>query len=267
MIAPNRAKRPGAGWPHVEPPSEEELASCPFCAGREDRTPPETLRIGEPWRVRVVPNLYPAFQRQEVVVHAPEHLRTIAELGDDQLALVAEAWQRRERATPGYLHALINEGRVAGSSLPHSHSQLVWLEDVPPAVQREENLKRALEQGSEILERDGLIATCSYAPRLPYESIIAPLVPEADPFSSELLAPALALLANLVRRLHAIGGGPIPLNAWLHQGEWWHLELVPRVTALAGIELGAEIYVTTVAPEEAAQQLRLADSRGAEAGA
>jgi UDPglucose--hexose-1-phosphate uridylyltransferase len=189
-------------------------------------------------------------------VHAPEHVRSIAELDDAQLALVAEAWQRREQAAPGYLHALINEGRVAGGSLPHSHSQLVWLPDVPPAVQREESLKRALEQGHEILERDGVVAAVSYAPRLPYESIIAPLVPEADPFSSELLAPALAILAELVRRLHAIGGAPIPLNAWLHHGDWWHLELVPRLTALAGIELGADIYVSTVDPEEAARQLR-----------
>jgi UDPglucose--hexose-1-phosphate uridylyltransferase len=256
VIAPHRARRPGAGWPHIEAATPEELDSCPFCAGHENRTPPETLRIGEPWRVRVVPNLYPAFQRQEVVVHTPEHVRTVAELDDDQLALVADAWQRRERATPGYLHALINEGRVAGSSLAHSHSQLVWLPDVPPAVAREENLRRALEQGYEVLERNGIIAACSYAPRLPYEAIVAPLAPEADPWSSELLAPALAVLAELVRRLHAIGDGPIPLNAWLHQGEWWHLELVPRVTTLAGIELGAEIYVNTVAPEDAAEQLR-----------
>jgi UDPglucose--hexose-1-phosphate uridylyltransferase len=267
VIAPHRAERPGAGWPHVEAATSAELDSCPFCAAREDRTPPETLRIGDPWRVRVVPNLYPAFQRQEVVVHAPEHVRTVAELDDDQLALVADAWQRRERATPGYLHALINEGRVAGGSLAHSHSQLVWLPDVPPAVVREENLRRALEQGFEVLERDGIIAACSYAPRLPYETIVAPLTPEADPFTSDLLAPALAVLAELVRRLHWIGNGPIPLNAWLHHGEWWHLELVPRLTALAGIELGAEIYVNTVAPEDAAEQLRLATMTDAEAGA
>jgi UDPglucose--hexose-1-phosphate uridylyltransferase len=236
----------------------EELESCPFCAGREDRTPPETLTIGDPWRVRVVPNLYPAFQRQEVVVHTPEHARSIGDLDDAQLALVAEAWQRREQAAPGYLHALLNEGRIAGSSLPHSHSQLVWLTDTPPAVTREESLGRALEQGYEVIEREGLIAACPYAPRLPYETIVAPLAPEADPWSSELLAPALALLAELVRRLHAIGGAPVPLNAWLHHAEWWHLELVPRLSVLAGIELGAEIYVSTVDPAEAAEQLRLA---------
>jgi UDPglucose--hexose-1-phosphate uridylyltransferase len=258
VIAPGRAKRPGAGWPRVEDATDDELASCPFCAGREHMTPPETLTIGDPWRVRVVPNLYPAFQRQEVVVHAPEHVRTIAELDDEQVAIVAEAWQQRERAVPGYLHAIINEGRAAGGSLAHSHSQLVWLTDTPPAVAREESLRRALEHGHEVLERDGIVAMCSYAPRLPYETIIAPLAPEPDPWSSEQLAAALAALAELVRRLHAIGGGPVPLNAWLHHGEWWHLEVVPRLTVLAGIELGAEIYVSTVDPQDAAEQLRRA---------
>ena len=73
---PDRAragKRPGAWLPEVEAATADELERCPFCGGREDRTPPETLRLGDPWRVRVVPNLYPAFERQEVVIHSPEH--------------------------------------------------------------------------------------------------------------------------------------------------------------------------------------------------
>src|SRR5438093_6926481 len=105
-MAPARAKRPGAAQAELAPPTPDELEQCPFCAGREDRTPPETLRIGDPWRVRVVPNLYPAFERQEVVVHTPRHARSLAELGDEELALVAQAWQHRRASVPeGYLHA------------------------------------------------------------------------------------------------------------------------------------------------------------------
>ena len=48
-------------------------------------------------------------------------------------ALVAEAWRRRREAEPaGYLHAIVNEGKAAGGSLAHSHSQLVWLPGPPP---------------------------------------------------------------------------------------------------------------------------------------
>ena len=256
MIAPGRAERPGAGWPRVDEPTAEELVNCPFCVGREDRTPPETLRVGDPWRVRVVPNLYPAFERQEVVVHSPEHVRTIAELGGDQLALVAEAWQRRRHDEPeGYLHALINEGKAAGGSLAHSHSQLVWLPNAPPAVTTERELAPVLED-EVVLEGDGVVALLPRAGRVPYEALIAPSGPDSDPWSAGTLATALQLLAELTRRLHTLGGGPIPLNAWLHAGPWWHLEVFPRLTVLAGIELGAGLYVNTLPPEEAANQLR-----------
>ena len=78
--------------------------------------------------VRVVPNLYPAFERQEVVVHSPRHVRSFAELTDDEVAAVARGVAARARAARPRLRArVVNEGRAAGSSLPHSHSQLVWL--------------------------------------------------------------------------------------------------------------------------------------------
>jgi UDPglucose--hexose-1-phosphate uridylyltransferase len=236
------------------------LETCPFDAGREDRTPPETLTIGDPWRVRVVPNLYPAFERQEVVVHTPEHVRSIADLSDEQLDLVAEVWQRRRAAEPnGYLHALINEGRVAGSSLLHTHSQLVWLRDTPPAVATERDVASALD-AEQVLERDGIVAVCPRAGRVPYEALIAPAEPEDDPWTSDRLATGLRTLAELVRRLRELGG-PVPINAWLHDGPWWHIELFPRLTVLAGIELGAGIYVNTVPPEEAAANLRKVKGR------
>jgi UDPglucose--hexose-1-phosphate uridylyltransferase len=256
VIAAGRSKRPGATWPQVEPATPEELDSCPFCGGREDRTPPETLTLGDPWRVRVVPNLYPAFERQEVVIHAQEHVRSLAELDDDQVGLVAEAWRRRREAEPaGYLHALVNEGRAAGGSLAHSHSQLVWLPGPPPAVTAE---RGEPDRDHVVVERAGLVATCPRAGRVPYELLIEPATAEPDVWTSDLLPAALQLLADLLRRLHDVCGGPVPLNAWLHAGTRWHLEVFPRLTVLAGLELGAGIYVNTLPPEEAARELRAA---------
>jgi galactose-1-phosphate uridylyltransferase len=61
----------------------------------------------------------------------------------------------------------------------------------------------------------------------------------------------------MVRRLQGIRGEPlVPLNAWLHDGPQWHLELVPRTTRLAGLELGAGVYINPVPPEQAAAELR-----------
>jgi UDPglucose--hexose-1-phosphate uridylyltransferase len=250
-VAPNRRRRPGAAAGLIEEPTEAELDECPFCEGREDRTPPESFRIGgaSEWTVRVVPNLYPAFERQEVVVHSPRHVRSFAELSDGEIAAVAEAWQARREAARDegfdYVHALINEGAAAGSSLPHSHSQLVWLREPPPAVTRESpGAAASLLQELVVVERDGLRAVVHRAGRLPYEMLIG-----GEPF---VLGTALLLLREAVARLRAVEGS-VPWNAWLHEQ---HIELVPRLSVLAGVELGAGIYVNTVAPEDAAAFLQ-----------
>ncbi len=144
--------------------------------------------------MRVVPNLYPAFEHQEVIVHAPRHVRTIAELTDDELGAIAIAWHSRldaaREAGFDYPFLLFNEGREAGASLPHSHSQLVWLRQPPPEVEHE--LPR-LGSGAcalcEVLADDMLeIAVdgelslrAAPAGRAPYELLIAPRSHAAEP--------------------------------------------------------------------------------------
>ena len=199
-----------------------------------------------------MPNLYPAFERQEVVVHTPRHARSLAELDDDELALVAEAWRRRREDVPaGYLHALVNEGREAGSSLPHTHSQLVWLPEATPETQH--RLDR--ERWTPVAEHEGLVLACPYASRLPYELVVAPARPRSSAFTDELLPAAMQLLGDAIRRVHRAAGAT-PLNTWLHDSDDWHFELVPRLSILAGVELGANWWINALAPEDAAQALR-----------
>ena len=206
----------------------------------------------------MVPNLYPAVERQEVVVHTPEHRRSIAELDDEQLALVADAWRLRAEAACSegfaYVQALVNEGREAGSSLPHTHSQLAWFREMPPAPAAESRFE-ALLDGELVLERDGLVLLCPRASRLAYELLLAPANRETGAFESALLAPALRLAAEAIRRLRSLRP-EAPLNLWLHDVAWWHLELLPRLSVLAGLELGAGVYVNTLDPAEAARELR-----------
>jgi UDPglucose--hexose-1-phosphate uridylyltransferase len=246
--------------------------------------------------VRVVPNKFPAFGpwstdgdrtglfarkaavgRQEVVVHTPRHVESLAELSTRELARVAEAWQARALAAREvgfpYVQALVNEGRGAGASLLHTHSQLFWLEDEPPLVAQErreqdaagtgacllcEVLEAELEQRIRVVDqRAGLVLLCPFAGRQPYEMLVAPLECEPDAFTSARLAAALSLLAEALRRLR-LAAGSVAVNAWLHDGGHWHLELLPRISVLAGLELGASVYVNTLAPEEAAERLRSA---------
>jgi UDPglucose--hexose-1-phosphate uridylyltransferase len=300
VVAPARARRPGA--PRAgEAQEQDDRVGCPFDEGRESATPPETFVIGPPgrppdtpgWRVRVVPNKFPAFGpwprdgdrpegpfahraavgRQEVVVHSPRHVRSFADLSGRELELVGEAWQARaasgREAGFRYVHALVNEGAGAGASLAHSHSQLVWLEEEPPLVAQE----LARQQGADtcvlcrvlaeereqrirvVEERDGFVLLCPYAGRQPYELLAAPLEHEADAFTSSRLAAALALAAEGIRRLR-IAEGDVPFNLWLHATGHWHIEILPRFGVLAGIELGAGYFVNTMAPESAAGVLR-----------
>jgi UDPglucose--hexose-1-phosphate uridylyltransferase len=216
-----------------------------------------------------VPNLYPAVERQEVVIHSPRHVRSFAELTDEEVELVARAWFARWRAAVdgGFERVfwLINEGRPAGSSLPHSHSQLVLLREPPP----EERTERAVEPGCGVCEIgrrwsggselsiagevNGVEAFVHPAGRVPYELLIASWAHDLD------FPAALMILRESIRRLRAVEG-PVPWNAWLHQGfgenPHVHLHVLPRLTVMAGLELGAGIYVNSLDPDEAAKRLR-----------
>jgi UDPglucose--hexose-1-phosphate uridylyltransferase len=222
------------------------------------------------WTVRVVPNKYPAFEHHEVVIHSPRHVRSLADLGDEELAGVAAAWHLRREAAreAGYAHVqlVVNEGRDAGASLPHSHSQLVWLSDTPPLVAAEaarieagcplcELVEQERADAARVVGRAGeLLAFSPWASRSPYELWVAG-GHGSDGFDRAFLETALRLVVECVRRLHA-AEGPMPLNVWLHDAGHPHLEVVPRFSIHAGFELGAGIYLNSLAPEEAARRLR-----------
>lgn len=200
-------------------------------------------------------------------------MTSFADLSLREIERVAAGWQERAAAAGEfgfrYVHAFLNEGRAAGASLPHSHSQLLWLHEEPPFVREEieeearsegclacELLEEELRQRIRIIgERDGLVLLCPYASRTPYELLVAPVTCERGPFESDRLSGALDLVSDGVRRLR-LAERDAPFNAWLHAAGHWHIELLPRLTTMAGIELGAGYYINTLAPESAAGLLR-----------
>ena len=176
VFAPRRAGRPLSF--EASETHDGARTDCPFDEGREDQTPPETWAMrpeGGPadsdgWLVRSVPNKYPvlagpdgeagsgpvdplaqgrgdpelfvstpAVGGHEVLVHTPQHLVALADLGREQLERVLEGWSARIDAHPEakYVHVMVNEGAAAGASLEHSHTQLYALGFVPAAVARE----------------------------------------------------------------------------------------------------------------------------------
>ena len=190
-----------------------------------------------------------------------------------------------------------NHGGPAGASLSHAHSQVVSTTILPRTVAtelasagrhfREEGkclfctlLAQELEDGSRMVLRDEQFATyCPYASRFPFEMHLLPLRHHHDFTSLDgtgLLAFAGHLKETLGRMNKALNNPPF--NFMLHtapncrsdavsgdnrhevEGGWhWHLEILPRLTNVAGFEWGSGFFINSTAPEVAARYLRRAD--------
>ncbi len=217
----------------------------------------------------------------EVIVNAPDAVSSLVELDPGQVATAMEAWRERMRAHAGCAcrHVIVNERREGGASLPHTHAQLYALGFVPAAIARERerftayatrtmggNLLGDLVQ-EEVRRRerivaidDEAVAMAPYASRVPFQLMIAPRTPrprfeDDGPLGARLLHDVLGRLA---RRL---GASP-PLNLWVRTAPsgadhfCWRIDILPRLTHLAGLELGAGVNLCTTAPEQAAAELR-----------
>jgi UDPglucose--hexose-1-phosphate uridylyltransferase len=278
VVAPGRSSRPGAIGRTTR---VADAATCPFCAGHEAMTPPEVLALGRAggdpdtpgWTIRVVPNKYPAIAGQEVVVHGPAHVTAFAELPDAVAVEALRAWELRREAYraqgAAYLLASVNEGPAAGASLDHSHSQLVPFDHVPPAVAAELPAfagecalcaALAAEGARTIRSKDGLRTFAPAWSRFAYELWIAPDAHARETAPPEALAPALL---DAARRLRTVLGPGLAWNAVLHAPPLtgddpfhWHVEIWPRLTVAASVELGAGIWVNIVDPDVAAAELR-----------
>ena len=257
---PWAGRRPGAGLASSRRRTRRARA-CPFCAGREDQTPPETLLapIGDAgWRSASCRTSTRPSSAHEVVVHAPRHVRSLAELGDGELGARRRglaAARGAERA--GLRPASSTRAADAGSSLPHTHSQLVWLDEPPPEVAREQRrcagdcpLCGGRQRRSS--SRSGTASSLSRGlggPAPVRAADRAPLEHEADAWSSPALAVALQLVADepCAGCTHVEGAAAAQRSGSTTAGHW-HLELVPRLTVLAGLELGAGSASTRCRP-------------------
>lgn len=167
IVAKSRAKRP---HDFTSTADMRDSGFCPFCAGNEQHTPPEIVAYrdhgthpnGPGWRVRVVPNKFPALEIEgdlnkrgegmydmmrgvgahEVIIESPDHLVSTSDL--TEAALREVFWVYRDRLVdlkrdPRLVYGMVfkNVGAAAGASLEHTHSQLIVTPIVPISVQEE----------------------------------------------------------------------------------------------------------------------------------
>jgi UDPglucose--hexose-1-phosphate uridylyltransferase len=313
IISSERAKRPQAGVDCSAAP----LARCPFCAGNEEETPPEVLAYRAPktpadrpgWSVRVVPNKFPALAPQsedrdaadgfyearpgtgvhEVIIESPEHVVHTRSLDERQLAMVLRAYRQRmlhlaaERRWR-YLLVYKNEGRKAGATIEHVHSQLIALPHVPTEVLHEVDAARHYQRTNGgclycrmieneiggrarlVSETERFVTLCPFAPRFPFETWILPKIHGAcfercsDDDYAEFARCLREILMTLHRSLKQVPFNYLihsaPLAASTHRYYHWHMELLPRLAQAAGFEWGSGSFMNPVSPEDAANILR-----------
>ena len=233
---------------------------------------------------RGMPELFakrPAVGAHEVIINSPKPVSALIDLAPEEVETAMDAWRTRMamHGDSPYRHLIVNEGVQAGASLPHTHSQLYALPFVPAAVARERErftayfertqgrnlLADVLQEEVRLRERivaidSEAVVICPFASRMPFEMMLIPRTPrgrfeDPGPLGAKLLHEALS-------RLQAALGGLPPLNMWVRTapsgaGEFcWHLDVVPRLAQLAGLEMGTGVSLNIVPPEQAAATLR-----------
>lgn len=292
-IVPKRGQRPN------EFVKREEVAphSCFFCPGHEEMTPEEIGRIGtkKDWNVRWFENKFAAwtpegnparktdnrfytfasnFGQHEVIVETPTH-KQLAELSEKDIRLVLEAYNNRikelsQKPNISYVQVFKNSGPDAGTSVLHSHSQVMATALPNPHVQEKVAARRkyvncphcdiiASEKNSprKCFENSDFIAFTPYASRFNYECWIYPKKHTTE-MEESTLAPLAEILKKVIAKVHKLNASYNLIITYSPKGEdlHFHIEVLPRISTWGGFELGTDIIINTVAPEDAAAYYR-----------
>jgi UDPglucose--hexose-1-phosphate uridylyltransferase len=268
------AVRPGGG-PADSPGWSTRVVPNLYPALTPDSPPPK------PHADRDLFAAYAARGEHEVIVNAPEPVLSLCELQPEQVHGAMETWRARMRAhaESEYVQLIVNERREGGASLEHTHAQLYALGFVPAEVARERERftahamrtmgRNLLEDvvAAEVRLGERLVAVdeeavliAPYASRFPFQTMLVPRVPRMR-FEEDGPLGAALLHDGLLRYRRHFGCSP-PLNLWVRTAPrgaghfCWRIDIAPRLTHLAGLELSTGLMLNIVAPEHAAAVLR-----------
>lgn len=227
----------------------------------------------------------------EVVIEHPQHHLSLADMGPVHFTTVLQIYQRRykslrELPTVESIVIFKNHGERAGTSLEHPHSQIAAAPIISSQVRmRLQDAKQFLEEHGECLycrviqdELDArerileispsFVAFVPFAALSPYHIWIFPRrhVSSFDSSTDEEINDLAHVLSRVLRRLnvalgdpdynYSIRSAPVKDPDWSHHH--WYLAIVPRVSMVAGFELGSGMYINTLSPERSAEILRQA---------
>lgn len=225
----------------------------------------------------------------EVIIETPDHQMTLATLPADRIEELF--WAFRDRILDlkkdrrfKYILIFKNHGEAAGASLEHTHSQLIALPVVPKRVLEEvdgarqyfnfkercifcDMIRQEVESATRVIaENKDFIAIAPFAPRFPFEMWILPKGHQSafEESQKHEYAQLAVLLKDMLTRLDKVLDHPA-YNTIIHSSPFpdasndyyhWHLEIMPKLTKVAGFEWGTGFYINPTPPEESAEFLR-----------
>ncbi len=225
----------------------------------------------------------------EVIIETPDHMKDLVDLEPSQIEKIIRAFIERIndlKKDPRFKYILIfkNEGEAAGASLEHSHSQLIATPILPKRVIEElqgakkyydykercifcDIIKQELNEKTRVIASNDLFLSIEpFASRFPFETWLLPRYHESrfENLTSQQLTGLVAILKESLQRLALALNRP-PYNMMIHtlpldsrdQKEYhWHIEIIPKLTKVAGFEWGSGFYINPTIPEDAAKFLR-----------
>ena len=266
LFAPERSSRPNAF-------AQDDGGVCPFCPGNESMTPPDSVRIERDgrWIARAFPNKYPATEHHEVIVEAPDHDAHYESL--ENAPAIMRLYIDRYRALRGrsgvaYVSLFKNQGRMAGASIDHPHSQVLAAPALPPRIAKEGAAFDAagscpicsMPRDNIIRDSERFTWLAPAASRMTYEQWVVPKrhMAEPDAMSNDDMRELAALLQNSTAAMRRIA----PAYNWsfvafptTRRGHFY-VEVFPRMTSIAGYELGTNMFIEIVDPAKTAEVFR-----------
>jgi len=230
---------------------------------------------------------YSGFGFHHVIVESPLHDAHPHNSSVKGLELVVEAYfdvmtKLSYEKGVKYVCLFRNYKPEAGASISHPHSQVIALPVVPSVVRREIEAARRYNRGRggcfycDLIEAEvgsprlvyadeHYVAVAPWASLFPHEVWIIPRRHELNfinthPKERKALARALKAVLSALEKAaddppYNFGFHVAPVR-WRGESYHWHIEIHPRITALAGFELTSGMYINTVSPERAADELR-----------
>jgi len=220
----------------------------------------------------------------EVIIETPNHNSTLADMSPLEIANVIRTFQWRildlkQDKRFKYMLIFKNHGSAAGASLDHTHSQLIALPIVPKRVAEEiqgaktyylykercvfcDIIQQEKKENVRVInENEHFICIAPFTSRFPFESWVLPKTHDIyfEDINDHEIGSLAWIMKDILTRMKVVLNDP-PYNFLLHSSPFyerditfyhWHIEIIPKLTKVAGFEWGTGFYINPTPPEDA----------------